>query len=46
MTLIHSMNDNILIPHPSILDAYQDEAKTRAIQGEKSCIWVGTKPKI
>ena len=25
--LIHSINDNILIFHPSYLDVYQDEAK-------------------
>ena len=44
--LLHNINNNILIYHPSYPDLYQDEAKKRELQKEINIyFWVGTKPK-
>ena len=42
--LLHGTNDDILIPHPSLLGMYKDEKK-KFLQRDNFFLRVGTKPK-
>ena len=35
MVLLHGINDNIIIPHPSYSGVYQDEEKMRSLIRDK-----------